>query len=378
LINLINNAIKFTERGGVVVSVVPVETELNQRITLRIEVRDTGIGIRENQMERIFERFTQSDEHTTRLYGGTGLGLSIVRQLLKAMHGSIVLQSDEGKGSIFTILLPFDLQPTNHPDLSNLLPQKTRRAVYKAPLLPDVNILVAEDNPMNQKVVELLFVDWGYKFTSVKNGLEAFELLASKPHEFNLILMDIQMPEMDGYTATQQIRHQLGLNIPIVAMTANALAGERDKCLSFGMNDYIAKPIREEELGTIIARFAQQKETPELAIDFQKLSETTLGNLEHQNELAQIFLTQVPKDISAIAAALSFNNLSAAAQAAHNMKSTVGYMGFSENLGVQLTGFELLCKDRKDISLINSHFEGIKRNTETAIALIQSTFSLPA
>lgn len=375
LINLINNAIKFTERGGVVVSVVPVETASNERITLRIEVRDTGIGIPENQLERIFERFTQSDEHTTRLYGGTGLGLSIVQQLLKAMGGSIILQSDEGKGSVFIVMLPFDLQPGKNAGLSDVLPPKAKRAVYKAPHLPDVNILVAEDNPMNRRVVELLFTDWGYQFTSVKNGREAFDLLASKPHEFSLVFMDIQMPEMDGYTATQQIRHKLGLKIPIVAMTANALAGERDKCLSFGMDDYIAKPIREEEIGNIIARFAQKTPTPELEIDFQNLSETTLGNLEHQNELAQIFLTQVPKDLAAIAAALSSKNLLAAAQAAHNMKSTVGYMGFSGNLGAQLTEFERLCLEEKDTNLLNSHFELINKNGEKAIALIHATFS---
>jgi signal transduction histidine kinase/DNA-binding response OmpR family regulator len=375
LINLINNAIKFTERGGVVVSVVPTETASNERITLRIEVRDTGIGIPENQMERIFERFTQSDENTTRLYGGTGLGLSIVRQLLKAMGGSIILQSDEGKGSVFIVMVPFDLKPGKNAVLSDLLPPKAVRAVYKAPHLPDVKILVAEDNPMNRRVVELLFTEWGYQFTSVKNGREAYDLLASKSHEFNLVFMDIQMPEMDGYTATQQIRHKLGLKIPIVAMTANALAGERDKCLSFGMDDYLAKPILEEELGTIIARFAQKTPAPELEIDFQNLSETTLGNLEHQNELAQIFLTQVPKDLAAIAAALSSKNLLAAAQAAHNMKSTVGYMGFSGNLGAQLTEFERLCKEEKDINLLNIHFEGIKKNGEKAIALIHTTFS---
>jgi len=375
LINLINNAIKFTERGGVVVSVVPVETEPNQRINLRIEVRDTGIGIPENQLERIFERFTQSDEHTTRLYGGTGLGLSIVQQLLKAMGGSIILQSDEGKGSVFIVMLPFDLQPGKNAGLSDVLPPKAKRSVYKAPHLPNVNILVAEDNPMNRRVVELLFTDWGYQFTSVKNGREAFDLLASKPHEFSLVFMDIQMPEMDGYTATQQIRHKLGLKIPIVAMTANALAGERDKCLSFGMDDYIAKPIREEEIGNIIARFAQKTQTPELEIDFQNLSETTLGNLEHQNELAQIFLAQVPKDLAAIAAALSSKNLLAAAQAAHNMKSTVGYMGFSGNLGTQLTEFERLCLEEKDTNLLHSHFELINKNGEKAIALIHATFN---
>ncbi len=373
LVNLLGNAIKFTHRGGVVISVVPIGPVSGKRTVIRIDIRDSGIGIPAHQIDRVFERFTQSDEQTTRIYGGTGLGLSIVKQLAEAMKGSISIQSEVGKGSVFTAILPFEINT----DPSAVAPTSRNGTPYThgKPSISDVRLLVVEDNPMNRRVVELLFDEWKFQYTMATNGKEAVALLAKGAPAFDLVLMDIQMPEMDGYEATQQIRHQLGLDIPIVAMTAHALAGEREKCLRVGMNDYIPKPLREQELRQIIARFARKTtDATELNMDYTYLHETTLGNIDFQRELAKIFLQQVPKDVDSIAAALSAGDFDTAAKAAHNMKSTVGYMGFARNIGQQLVAFELACYDVKDQSSLLGDLQNIVAEVERAKALVKQEF----
>lgn len=380
LINLISNAIKFTQNGGVVISVVPVGAENKSQTTIRIEVRDSGIGIPARQLDRVFERFTQSDEKTTRVYGGTGLGLSIVKQLVDVMKGSISLQSQAGKGSVFTVLLPFDNEvaqaaaPTEKP---SDLPEKNTTTVEVN--FAHIHVLVAEDNPLNRRVVELLFEEWKCPHTMAQNGREALDLLSNNPNAFDLVLMDIQMPEIDGYEATRQIRHNLGLQIPIIAMTAHALAGEREKCLQLGMSDYLSKPIREQELRQVIARFSQKigiAMPP--TIDLAYLQETTMGNAAYQQELAKIFLAQVPKDMDAIATALSIADLSTASKAAHNMKSTVGYMGFARNIGQQLTAFEVACNVGDTVENLTKALQTIRVVVAEAQALVIQSFDITA
>lgn len=370
LVNLVGNALKFTERGGVVVSVVPAESMHRERLTIRIEVRDSGIGIPSDQLERVFERFTQSDEQTTRIYGGTGLGLSIVKQLVEAMGGHISVQSELGNGSVFTVLLPFDVQSAI--DAPRFKDQA--ETVENEQIIPPLRVLVAEDNPMNQRVVELLMESWKIPFTLAHNGREAVDVLREKPHAFDVILMDIQMPELDGYAATHLIRHKLGIKIPIIAMTAHALSGEREKCLHIGMNDYLAKPIREQDLRQALARLAPFHAIGSLLdIDAQYLSETTAGNRAYQKELAQIFLEQAPKDLEAINLALAHSDWAAAAKAAHNMKSTVGYMGFAHNIGRQLADFEHACRGDQTAPVLLHKLQLIKSTVEQAKQVVQRT-----
>lgn len=375
LVNLIGNALKFTERGGVIVSVVqqtPVEdSDVKEApVWLRIEVRDSGIGIAADQLERVFERFTQSDEQTTRLYGGTGLGLSIVKQLVTAMQGTITLQSETGKGSTFTVILPFEQE------LARALPvTPAPEQQNKALDFFEANLLVAEDNPMNCRVIELLFEEWQFRYTLVHNGQEAVELLKKDPTAFDLVLMDIQMPIMDGYEAARHIRRILHLKVPIVAMTAHVLSGERERCIQMGMNDYLPKPIREQELRELIARFVRETtSTPPPPIDRAYLRETTMGNLNHLRELTGIFLEQTPKDMEVIAAALSVSDLTAAARAAHNMKSTVGYMGFARSIGQQLSEFENACTAGSEVSVLQQNLAKIRETVEKARQLVQQEF----
>jgi signal transduction histidine kinase/CheY-like chemotaxis protein len=376
LVNLIGNAIKFTEKGSIVVSLTSIRRDpprgkamLYDTLSLMTEVRDTGIGIPQEHQTRIFDRFTQTDEQTTRIYGGTGLGLSIVKQLVEAMDGRISIKSELGKGSVFAFRLPFKYnvkieEPIvkNHKSLS----LNTDYINFK--------ILVAEDNPMNRRVVELLFESWNFSFVMVKNGREAIDIIEKNPKAYQLILMDIQMPEMDGYEATQKIR--LKSNIPIVAMTAHALAGEREKCLELGMNDYISKPIREHELRDLIVLFMQKNNSSNLEIDLAYLNETTLGNAIFQQELAKIFIKQTPIDLEAISAALSEKNARKAAKEAHNMKSTVGYMGFASSIGKELSNFEVLCLADTDVSILQNELAKIEENVGLAKLLVEKEFGV--
>lgn len=232
LLNLMSNALKFTVQGKVRVCCCCVDTT-DDKYLLRFKVSDTGIGIPEHKISTIFERFKQAESSTSREYGGTGLGLSIVKQMIEMQGGTLSVTSEVGKGSVFEFTIPYaryrvqaPIQETPEPDLD---------------VLKGMKILLVEDNNLNIKLIEHIFKPFQVNMVKALNGQEALDNL--KSNEYDLILMDIQMPIMDGYDATINIRHVLGLHTPIIAMTANAMPGERDKCLSLGMTEYVSKPI---------------------------------------------------------------------------------------------------------------------------------------
>jgi signal transduction histidine kinase/CheY-like chemotaxis protein len=250
LVNLLGNALKFTEVGGVklIVDVLHVEKD---KVNLKFNIIDTGIGIAKEKQNTIFERFQQAEAETSRRFGGTGLGLSIVKELVELQGGSLSLESKPGKGSEFIIQMEYKL-----PDEEKMLSDALAAAEINTVSLNEVKVLIAEDNPMNQQLIKHLMKNWVIDHTIVNNGAEAVEAL--KIENFNIVLMDIQMPEMDGYTATAVIRNELKLQIPIIAMTAHAMMGEKEKCLQLGMNDYISKPLKETILYNIIAQYSFQ------------------------------------------------------------------------------------------------------------------------
>ena len=250
LVNLLNNAIKFTDVGGVRLC-VEVTKEEKDKVKLKIKIIDSGIGIAKEKQATIFERFQQAEAETTRRFGGTGLGLSIVKQLVDLQGGRLTLQSETGKGTEFIIDIEYKL-----PDEEKMLSEALAAAEINTVSLNEIKVLIAEDNPMNQQLIRHLMKNWSINHSIVNNGAEAVEAL--KKENFSLILMDIQMPEMDGYTATGVIRNELNLRIPIVAMTAHAMTGEKEKCMQFGMNDYISKPLKETILYNIIAQYSYQ------------------------------------------------------------------------------------------------------------------------
>jgi len=251
LLNLVNNAIKFTERGHVVIHARLIE---NQAVPyIRFEVEDTGPGIPEEAREKIFSSFEQADGSTTRKYGGTGLGLTISRRLAEKMGGSLSFESRTGKGSTFTLEIPANVNVQEQPRLD-------RHAIYRAEqalspeTLPQLRgrILVAEDVVTNQILIRTLLERYGLEVTMASDGQEVLHQIAQNPYD--LIFMDMHMPHINGYEATRRIR-KLGVKTPIVALTAGAIKGDDEKCFDAGCDKYLCKPIEQDQLFQVLAKY---------------------------------------------------------------------------------------------------------------------------
>lgn len=246
IINLTANAVKFTQQGSITIKLYPVSQD-GDNIILGIDVADTGIGIAPGKLDKVFELYTQSDKNTSRVYGGTGLGLAIVKQLAELQQGTITVASEVGKGSVFTLHIPYRVKV-------QAVKKEVKQESVQNGMLAGLKILIAEDNLINQKVVVYTLKNQGAAVSVTNNGKEAVDVLTTEPHD--LILMDLQMPEMDGYQATKYIRHEMKNSIPIIAMTADAMKGEADKCIDAGMQDYISKPFEPKELFDKILMYA--------------------------------------------------------------------------------------------------------------------------
>lgn len=252
--NLLSNAIKFTDSGHVRVTLRLSSDSREDRTEYELMVEDTGVGIPADKLEKIFDKFTQADGSITRRFGGTGLGLTITRRLVEMFGGRIWVESTEGQGSKFFVRLPLETatkpkrNPAEQPDNS------TEQAPASGPKL---RVLLVEDNAVNQKVVLAILTKRGFEVEVAANGLES--LAALQRDTFDLVLMDVQMPYMDGIEATRKIREDLGLlHLPIVAMTAHAMTGDRERCIDAGMNDYVSKPVNPSTLVHTILRHIEQ------------------------------------------------------------------------------------------------------------------------
>lgn len=249
LVNFMGNAIKFTQEGEVVIG-VEVEKEEDSSVILHFFVSDTGIGIPPDKIETIFDSFVQADSSTTRRYGGTGLGLSISKQIVEIMGGRTWVESEPGKGSTFHFTAPFGLAYIEAKDALH----------FRELDLSGVPVLVVDDNATNRSVFQEMTSLWGLVPDGAENGKEALAKIKKafeSGNPYRLLLLDFHMPEIDGFEATQMIREkekQEAGHIPIVAMTAHATKKDRESCLQAGMDDYVSKPIKVEELFTVIEK----------------------------------------------------------------------------------------------------------------------------
>ncbi|OIV40077.1 ATP-binding protein [Flavobacterium johnsoniae] len=311
LVNLTGNALKFTEEGEVTVSVKKTH-ETESDYSLRFSVKDTGIGIEEDKLMAIFERFTQAEESTTRKFGGTGLGLNIVKQLIELQDSEIHVKSKQGRGSEFFFVLTY--KKTDHIETA------------AEPLLPinidKLKILLCEDNLLNQKLVKNVIDNFGFELDIAGNGEEGIELLLK--NEYDLILMDLQMPLRDGYQTTYSIRNELKLTIPIIAMTAHSLVGEQERCFKEGMNAYIPKPFKQAALLEAIRKVTSKNIPVETnsKINLSFLDEVSGGDSSFKQDMISLFIEKIPTEVIQLAEAFNNNDHDTIMRLSHNMKSS--------------------------------------------------------
>ena len=347
LTNLISNAVKFTEKGQVMVCVTSV-SENEDGLVARFAVSDTGIGVSEEARARLFQPFSQADGSTTRKYGGTGLGLVISKQLVELMGGEIGVESEPGKGSTFWFTLHLEKgsqgaeerggSEASNPSItqSPFKSQSAIRGSLKTAPQSAIKVLLVEDNPVNREVALLQLRKLGYIVETASNGIEA--LKAMEGASYDLVLMDCQMPEMDGYAATAEVRRREGTSkhTPIIAMTAHALQGDKERCLAAGMDDYMSKPIKAEELARVLEHWTPSSWKADEGGDDGALDKSALaGFAEMLGEagrdriitLVDMFLDDAVQRLQSLGEALASNNADAMAQEAHALKSSCRYLG---------------------------------------------------
>jgi len=365
LVNLIGNAVKFTDKGEINVNVHLISiTEKDADV--RICVKDTGIGIAPEKQAAIFERFHQAELETTRRFGGSGLGLSIVKQLIEMQGGTIQLNSKLGKGTEFIVVLRYGL-----PDLAQMYSEALAEQEEQVPL-QKIKVLIAEDNQMNQQLVRHLMKSWSLDHLIVNTGAEAVEVLTK--HSYSIVLMDIQMPDMDGYTATSIIRNELKLDVPIIAMTAHAMVGEKEKCIQLGMNDYVSKPIKETVLYNIIARHAQnipEKNDSTNDLDLNYLHQLSGNDKDFEQQILTQFLEQVPSELSQLENSIKTDDFETIRRTAHSLKSTVGYVGLANDLHPYLEQIE---RDAvaHDAAHFDANYNHVKLKCDIAMDAVKS------
>jgi two-component system, sensor histidine kinase len=347
--NLVGNAIKFTEHGGITVTVtVPHRTD--RQVSLRCDVTDTGIGIPAAGLQALFQSFSQVDGSATRKYGGTGLGLAISKQLVEMMHGTIAVESEVGKGSTFWFSATFDIVQGGVEQAT-----ETPAAPRKHRSMRGTRVLVAEDNEANRLVASIMLGKLECESHIVTNGQEAVEVLAEK--EFDVVFMDCHMPVLDGFEATRMIRRSEGTDQHriIIAMTANALQGEKERCFDAGMDDFLSKPVMLEELADKLAAWvhmnssAASARTPAPPVEAKAPVRIDRERLRYLQDLSKrqdptlfdklirSFLDDAPVRIITMWHALESNDAQAFFAAAHSLKGICGNLGVMTMMAMSQT-----------------------------------------
>ncbi len=364
ILNLISNAVKFTTTGSITIQVL-LQEEDEEKAVIRFSVTDTGIGIAQDKMNSIFENFQQASSGTSRIYGGTGLGLAIVKQLVEAQDGKIKVESEVGKGSTFSFTLSFQKTRASAEEAVEILELDDR--------IKHIKVLVVEDMALNQLLMKTLLDDFGFERDIASNGKIALEKLETQAYD--IILMDLQMPEMNGFEATEHIRNKLKLTIPIIALTADVTTVDLAKCRAVGMNDYIAKPVDERLLYTKIISLVKKPTytTVETSIqtdsttigkctDLGYLLRRTKSNPALMMEMISIYLEQTPTLISIIKESYQNKDWKALQAATHKIIPSFAIMGISsdfEKMAVHIKEFAAAAEPTDTITEMVAQLEMI-------------------
>jgi PAS domain S-box-containing protein len=334
LINLISNALKFTHIGSIKITVVG--KKIKNKILIRFNIEDTGVGIPADKLTTIFESFSQADASVTRKYGGTGLGLTIVKQLVELQHGTITVKSEENIGSTFVVSIPYSLTTSKKKMVESI--SSSREINSKS--VKGLRILLVEDNDINRLYASSILKNWDCYFETAENGFVAIQKL--KNQEFDIVLMDIQMPVMDGFEATKAIRNDRFKNskVPIIAITANVTKKDMEKCLAAGMNDYIVKPFTPDDLLILLKRYSKQIENKKRKVtrlngtissrttpDLSYLIGVGKGNKTFANDVIDTIVKSFPaiiREIEILNSAFQWQEL---ARTIHKIKPSLTMLG---------------------------------------------------
>jgi PAS domain S-box-containing protein len=354
ILNLVSNAVKFTTSGEIRVGVHLLDED-SEKVNIEFSVKDTGIGIAENKIEKIFENFQQASSGTSRLYGGTGLGLAIVKQLVEAQDGTISVNSKLNEGSVFSFVLCFMKTQAEAEVESEIIELDAE--------IKNIKVLVVEDIPINQLLMKTLLDDFGFERDVANNGKIAIEKLQAKPYD--IILMDLQMPEMNGFEATEYIRNTMNSNIPIIALTADVTTVDLAKCKAVGMNDYIAKPVDEKVLYSKIVGAIKKailvdgikdpgyNESRKVkCTDLDYLNRRTKSNPTLMMEMISLYLEQTPTLVNSMKQSWQVKDWKSLYSSVHKLIPSFSIMGINAN-------FESMAKKNSGICL---HTATVRRN----------------
>ena len=363
LYNLIANAIKFTKEGEVKLEVKTKGGD-DSNVDIEFRVQDTGIGIVKSKLEYIFKAFAQAKSTTSRKYGGTGLGLTIVKRLVELQGGSISIKSEPGKGTEFILVIPYQKDKSPNRDdqvaIGSVTGIRNGRSLER---LKGLQVLLAEDNPVNQLVTKDLLQSVGVEVMSVNNGVEAIRSLESA--EFDVVLMDIQMPVMDGYQAMKHMRTEMEGNnrtVPILALTAHATEGEMEKCTAGGANDYLSKPFNPQDLFTKIAELTGKSaiapgsfnrkglntRNEDKIVDIDALRDFTGGKVSLMIHTINILISQLPKNLKIMQEAVTNKDWDRLRSLAHKTKPNMLLFGAKTQKEL-LQHIERNAKERTDL-----------------------------
>ena len=367
LINLIGNALKFTHVGRIDVS-ASLKMVKNDRYFISFEVADTGIGISDVKLAQIFDSFTQADDSITRRYGGTGLGLAISKQLVDMQNGTIKVRSVENKGTTFTFVIPYTKGTKNDLPDHQLKLKEESEVDFNG-----LKVLLVEDNDINRLYAVRLLKKWNIEVEEAENGVIAVDKV--KNDDFNVVLMDLQMPVMDGFEATTIIRNKFSppkSETPIVALTANAIKGDSDRCFEVGMNDYISKPFKPEQLINIIqknatgAKMTPVKAEKEQLTDIDYLREVCHNDTNFMKEMIEVFVETMPDILADMEKSINDSEWQQLSKVAHKSKPSFTFMGLKDTVTLAKK-LEEMGREGKEVDKIPGVFKEFSDQTTQAL-----------